>query len=41
VLTGSPAFEPTVAAMQAALPFVNVFVPVQNLDSLKAVDRWL
>ena len=40
-LAGNPAFQPTVAAMQAAMPFLDVFAPVHNLDSLKATDRWL
>ncbi len=40
-LAGNPAFQPTVAAMQAAMPFLDVFAPVHNLDSLKAVGRWL
>lgn len=40
-LAGNPSFQPTVSAMQAAMPFLDVFAPVHNLDSLKAVGRWL
>ncbi len=40
-LAGNPSFQPTVSAMQAAMPFLDVFAPVHNLDSLKAVGHWL
>lgn len=40
-LAGNPTFQPSVAAMQAAMPFLDVFAPVHNLESLRAVDRWL
>ena len=40
-LAGNPSFRPTVSAMQAAMPFLDVFAPVHNLESLKAVGQWL
>jgi uncharacterized protein with von Willebrand factor type A (vWA) domain len=40
-LAGNPSFQPTVSAMEAAMPFLDVFAPVHNLDSLKAVGHWL
>ncbi len=40
-LAGNPSFQPTVSAMQAAMPFLDVFAPVHNLDSLRAIGWWL
>ncbi len=40
-LAGNPAFRPTVSAMEAAMPFLDVFAPVHNIESLKAVGKWL
>ncbi|MFQ5639211.1 MAG: VWA domain-containing protein [bacterium] len=34
-LAGSPEYEPTVRGMQTALPFVDIFAPVHNIESLK------
>ena len=36
-LLGSPAYEPLSRGMQAALPFVDDFLPVHNLASLEAL----
>lgn len=40
-LLGSPAYQPLVRGMQAALPHVDVFAPLHNLDSLRALERHL
>jgi len=40
-LAGNPSFQPTVSAMEAAMPFLDVFAPVHNLDSLRAIGWWL
>jgi uncharacterized protein with von Willebrand factor type A (vWA) domain len=40
-LTGNPNYEPTVKGMQAALPFIDIFAPAHNVDSLRAVARML
>ncbi|MBO0931261.1 vWA domain-containing protein [Fibrella aquatilis] len=40
-LAGSPTFEPTTAAMQAALPLLDGFAAVHNVASLRALGRWL
>ena len=34
-LAGYDAYQPKVAGMQAALPFIDVFAPVHNLESLR------
>ena len=34
-LAGLPGYQPTTAGMQAALPFVDVFAPAHDLESLK------
>lgn len=36
-LAGNPAFEPTVKGMEAAMPFIDVFAPVHNVDSLRKI----
>ena len=39
-LLGSPSYEPLTLGMQAALPFVDDFLPVHNMNSLQALaDR--
>ncbi len=38
-LAGYEAYEPTTAGMQAAMPFIDVFAPVHNAQSLKALAR--
>lgn len=40
-LAGNSSFRPEVAGMQAALPFVDVFAPVHNLESLSKLVKWL
>ncbi len=40
-LLGSASYQPTVRGMQAALPFIDVFAPLHNLASLKALERHL
>ena len=40
-LAGYASYRPEVAGMQAAMPFVDVFAPVHNLDSLRKLGRWL
>jgi uncharacterized protein with von Willebrand factor type A (vWA) domain len=40
-LLGSPGYEPLTRGMQAALPFVDDFLPVHNLTSLEALARYL
>ncbi len=40
-LLGSPGYEPLTQGMQAALPFVDDFMPVHNLESLEALGKKL
>jgi uncharacterized protein with von Willebrand factor type A (vWA) domain len=40
-LLGSPTFEPLTQGLQAALPYVDNFLPVHNIDSLQALARHL
>jgi uncharacterized protein with von Willebrand factor type A (vWA) domain len=40
-LLGSPDYQPLTRGMQAALPFVDDFLPVHNLDSLAALAAHL
>lgn len=40
-LLGAPDYQPLTRGMQAALPFVDDFLPVHNLDSLEALARHL
>jgi uncharacterized protein len=40
-LMGSPAYQPLVRGMQAALPHIDVFAPLNNLASLRALERHL
>jgi len=40
-LLGSPTYEPLTKGMQAALPFVDYFLPVHNLDSLVTLGKTL
>ena len=40
-LAGFEDYKPHVAAMKAALPFIDVFAPVHNVESLKKLGRWL
>jgi uncharacterized protein with von Willebrand factor type A (vWA) domain len=40
-LLGNPAYQPHVRGMQAALPHIDVFAPLHNLASLRALERHL
>ncbi len=40
-LLGSPAYQPLVRGMQTALPHIDVFAPLHNLASLRALERHL
>ena len=40
-LAGFEDYKPHVSAMKAALPFIDVFAPVHNAESLKKLGRWL
>lgn len=40
-LLGSPAYQPLVRGMQAALQHIDVFAPLHNLASLRALERHL
>ena len=38
-LAGNPDYEPTVKGMQAALPYIDVFAPMHNVESLRKVVK--
>ena len=40
-LAGQPGYEPRTAAMQAALPHVDVFASAHNVESMRALEKWL
>ncbi len=40
-LAGSPGYRPSAAGMKTALPFVDVFAPAHNLESLRALEGHL
>ena len=40
-LAGQPGYQPRTAAMQAALPHVDVFASAHNVASLRALGKWL
>ena len=40
-LMGSPEYQPTCRGMQAALPFIDIFAPAHNLESLRQLVRHL
>jgi len=40
-LIGWPSFSPQARGMQAALPYVDLFAPAHNLDSLAALEPYL
>ena len=40
-LAGYESYLPDVAGMRAALPYVDVFAPVHNAESLRRLGRWL
>jgi uncharacterized protein with von Willebrand factor type A (vWA) domain len=40
-LTGRDGFSPSARGMQAALPFLDLFAPAHNLESLAALEPYL
>jgi uncharacterized protein with von Willebrand factor type A (vWA) domain len=40
-LAGYPGFQPDVAGMKAAMPYINVFAPVHNAESFRRLGRLL
>lgn len=40
-LAGYTAYRPEAAGMKAAMPFVDIFAPVYNIDSLKRLSKWI
>ena len=40
-LAGNPNFEPSTAAMSAAMPFIDVFAAAHNAESLRLLYRFL
>ncbi|MFN8357049.1 MAG: VWA domain-containing protein [Spirosomataceae bacterium] len=40
-LAGNPQYEPTVQGMQAAMPYVDIFAPAHNAESLQKIGKWL
>lgn len=40
-LAGNPKYEPVVQGMQAAMPFIDVFAPAHNVESLRAIGKLL
>ena len=40
-LAAAPGYEPTVAGMQTALPYVDIFAPGHNVESLRGLERRL
>jgi uncharacterized protein with von Willebrand factor type A (vWA) domain len=40
-LAGFEDYKPHVSAMKAALPFIDVFAPAHNVESLRRIGKWL
>jgi len=40
-LAGNAQYEPMVKGMQAAMPYIDIFAPAHNVESLRAVGRML
>ena len=40
-LAGFSSYRPEVAGMRAALPYIDVFAPVHNLNSLRKLSKWI
>jgi hypothetical protein len=40
-LAGYSAYRPEVAGMKAAMPYIDVFAPVYNIESLRRLVRWI
>jgi uncharacterized protein with von Willebrand factor type A (vWA) domain len=40
-LAGFSAYQPSVAGMKAAMPYIDVFAPAHNAESLRKLGKWL
>ena len=40
-LAGYNSYSPVVAGMQAAMPYIDIFAPAHNANSLRSLGRWL
>jgi uncharacterized protein with von Willebrand factor type A (vWA) domain len=40
-LAGYAAYRPEVAGMKAAMPYIDIFAPVYNVDSLRKLSKWI
>ena len=40
-LTGFASYRPEAAGMQTAMPFIDVFAPAHNVESLRRLGKWL
>jgi uncharacterized protein with von Willebrand factor type A (vWA) domain len=40
-LAGYAAYRPDVAGMKASMPYIDVFAPVYNIESLRRIIRWI
>lgn len=40
-LAGFPSYRPDTAGMQTAMPFIDVFAPAHNAESLRRLSKWL
>lgn len=40
-LAGNPGFAPEVKGMQAAMPYIDIFAPAHNVDSLRSIISYL
>ena len=40
-LAGAPSFKPVARGMQCALPYIDIFAPVHNIESLKKLPDYL
>ena len=40
-LAGYASYRPEVMGMQTAMPFIDVFAPVHNAESLRRLGKWL
>ena len=40
-LAGNPNFTPTVQGMSVAMPFIDIFASVHNMDSLRKIGKFI
>ncbi|QHT70386.1 VWA domain-containing protein [Rhodocytophaga rosea] len=40
-LAGFSAYQPSVAGMKAAMPYIDIFAPAHNAESLRKLGKWL